>query len=290
MTSMVNRKDVGAAAGRPLYLQLVDWLRADAAGRKPGSRIDSEPQLARRFGVSRFTVTRAIEILVDEGLFTRRQGLGTFVAPPRLRRAPNYLSSFTDTIVAQGRTPSHRLLAFRVVERPDQPTASPYPETTRLLLLDRLRLVDDAPTAIHRSVLDAAFAERIGLTKAVAAEPGFSLYRLFRERGLEIDRGVETLQARRATPKEARLLGLDADRVVIRVRRETYGTDGSLLDSDDAIYDARRYTLESELRRGGESPTPYVSTLTEKVHASNSNDIRSFGARFGPWSDLGGCG
>src|SRR5579863_9876500 len=81
--------------GRPLYLQLVDWLRAEAVGLKPGDRIESEPQLARRFGVSRFTVARAVEILVDEGLFTRRQGLGTFVAPPHLKRTPNYLASFT---------------------------------------------------------------------------------------------------------------------------------------------------------------------------------------------------
>jgi len=49
------------ASGRPLYRQLVDWLRADIARKAAGNRIDSEPQLADRFGVSRFTVTRAIE-------------------------------------------------------------------------------------------------------------------------------------------------------------------------------------------------------------------------------------
>ncbi|MBV8664610.1 MAG: winged helix-turn-helix transcriptional regulator, partial [Hyphomicrobiales bacterium] len=65
---------------RPLYLQLVDWLREDIASKSAGERIDSEPKLAERFGVSRFTVTRAIEILVDEGLVNRRQGLGSFVA------------------------------------------------------------------------------------------------------------------------------------------------------------------------------------------------------------------
>ena len=57
---------------RPLYRQLVDWLRADVARKAAGERIDSEPQLAEQFGVSRFTVVRAIEILVDEGLIRRR--------------------------------------------------------------------------------------------------------------------------------------------------------------------------------------------------------------------------
>jgi len=38
------------ASGRPLYRQLVDWLRADIACKAAGDRIDSEPQLADRFG------------------------------------------------------------------------------------------------------------------------------------------------------------------------------------------------------------------------------------------------
>ena len=71
---------------RPLYLQLVDRLRQEIAGKPPGQRIDSEAVLAERFAVSRFTVTRAIEILVDEGLVRRKQGLGSFIAPPSLLR------------------------------------------------------------------------------------------------------------------------------------------------------------------------------------------------------------
>jgi GntR family transcriptional regulator len=75
-------------------------LRADVAKRAVGDRIDSEPRLAP-FGVSRFTVTGALEILVDEGLIRRRQGLGSLVAPPALVRASSYLSSFTEAVEAQ---------------------------------------------------------------------------------------------------------------------------------------------------------------------------------------------
>ena len=285
-----TRIDLASPPGRPLYLQLVDWLRADAAGRKAGARIESEPKLARRFGVSRFTVTRAIEILVDEGLFTRRQGLGTFVAPPRLRRAPTYLVSFTEAMAAQGRTASHRLLSFGPAAQSVELLAYPYPKDARLVRLDRLRFVDGAPTAIHRSVLDADIALRIGLTKAVASKPDFSLYRLFREGGLSIDRGVETLQARLATPEEARLLNLDKPSIVMTVRRETYAANGMLLDVDDAIHDARRYAYETEIRSGGAPLAPFVSKPMEAANASNSNDQRSFGPRIGPRSDRGSGG
>ncbi len=277
---------LASSHGRPLYLQLANRLRGDAAGRKPGERVEGEVQLARRFGVSRFTVTRAIEILVDEGVFTRRQGLGTFVAPPRLKRSPGFLASFTEAVAAQGRTTSHRLLGFGGMDAPPD-IARLYPEGTSLIRLDRLRFVDGAPTAIHLSVLDAAVAETVGLTEAVAADPQFSLYGLFRAAGFSIDRANERLEARRAAREEARMLELDGDRVVMTVQRVTYADDGTLLDVDHAIYDARRYAFESDLRRGGEAPTPYVSTRTETAHASNSNDKRSFGPRIGLRNDGG---
>ena len=231
---------------RPLYRQLVDWLRADVARRAVGDRIESEPQLAERFGVSRFTVTRAIEILVNEGLIRRRQGLGSFVALPPLQRAPSYLTSFTEAVEAQGRTASHRLLNFGPVVWSED---LPYPEGSALVGVDRLRLVDGEPTAIHRSVIDARLAERIGLTRAVARTGRFSLYRLFDQAGLGIDRGVETIRARSATSEEARLLEIDDEPVVMAVRRETRGRDGALLDVVDAVYDARRYSYQTEIRR-----------------------------------------
>ena len=274
-------------SGRPLYRQLVDWLRSDVARRAVGDRIDSELQLAERFGVSRFTVTRAIEILVDEGLIRRRQGLGSFIAPPPLQRAPSYLSSFTAAVEAQGRKPSHRLLHFGSVA---WRRGLPYPEDVALVGLDRLRFVDGEPTAIHRSVIDAGLANRIGLTRKVAAAPGFSLYRLFDQAGLEIERGVETLRARCATAEEARLLDIGDEPVVMAVRRETRRSDDALLDVVDAVYDARRYSYHAEIRR--DAPTPVTSFRPpkpmEKHNASNSTDKRSFGPRLGPWRDRDG--
>jgi GntR family transcriptional regulator len=262
---------------RPLYLQLLDRLRVDISSRPPGARIDSEPQLARRFGVSRFTVTRAIEILVRDGVLTRRQGLGTFVAPPRLRRAPTYLRSFTEAMAAEGRTATHRLLDFALIKGAEG-LNFPYAKGTPLLRLERLRLVDGAPLAVHYSVLNANIAQAAGLTRVIAADPHFSLYRLFRDRGFVIERGIETLQARLATGREAQLLELDKSPVVMTAHRETYAKNGVLVDVDDAVHDARRYAYETEIRQGGELASPF-SEQRETAHASNSNHKRSFGPR-----------
>jgi DNA-binding GntR family transcriptional regulator len=40
------------APERPLYRRLVEELRAEVAKRAVGDKIDSEPKLAQRFGVS----------------------------------------------------------------------------------------------------------------------------------------------------------------------------------------------------------------------------------------------
>ena len=255
----------------------------------PGDRIDSEPQLSRRFGVSRFTITRAIEILADEGLINRRQGLGTFVAAPTLKRAPTYLASFSETIAAQRRAGSQRVLFFGAAHWRE---GMPYREDEPLIGLDRLRLVDRVPTAIHRSVLSAAVATRIGLTADVVASPSFSLYRRFDDAGLFVDHGVETLRARSANLEEARLLRLDDNRVVMAVCRKTFAADGTVLDVVDAVYDARRYAYEADIHRSRpfNSADLCPQASRENDNVSHANDQQSFGPRLGPWSDDGGAG
>jgi GntR family transcriptional regulator len=267
-----------AERDRPLYLQLVDAMRGEIAAKRSGERIDSEPALALRFGVSRFTVSRAVEVLVDEGLIRRRQGLGSFVAPPPLSRLPSYLASFTDAVRAQGRAAAHKLLSFGDVAWRDD---FPYAPSQRLVRLDRLRLVDDIPTAIHASVLTAEVAHRIGLTRKAASAARFSLYRLFAEAGLVVERGVETLRARAATPDERRLLELSDDAVVMEVVRSTFDAAGSLIDFVRAVYDARRYAYQAEIRSVGAGLAPNK----EDANDEKKSDQPDFGPRLGPWND-----
>jgi GntR family transcriptional regulator len=166
----------------------------------------------------------------------------------------------------------------------------PYPEDAALIGMDRLRFVDGVPAAIHRSVIDETVADSVGLTRSAATTPGFSLYRLFDRSGLTVERGVETLRARAATADEARLLNIAEAPVVMAVRRETFGPDGILLDVVNAVYDARRYSYQAEIRRD-HAPTTSNShsrKIMEANHASNSNVERAFGPRLGPWSDRDG--
>ena len=65
----------------PFYFQLSELLEQEiVAGRyEPGVRLPSEPEISRRYGLSRTTIRQALSRLEQEGLIHRRKGQGTFV-------------------------------------------------------------------------------------------------------------------------------------------------------------------------------------------------------------------
>lgn len=66
----------------PLYEQAREALVRDLLAKLwlPGDMLPSEPELAKRYGVSPGTMRKTLNGLAGDGLVTRRQGLGTFVA------------------------------------------------------------------------------------------------------------------------------------------------------------------------------------------------------------------
>jgi GntR family transcriptional regulator len=70
----------------PLYYQLQELLKEQIESGiwAPREALPSEPELARRYGVSRVVVRQALAILEDDRQIVRIKGRGTFVAEPKL--------------------------------------------------------------------------------------------------------------------------------------------------------------------------------------------------------------
>ena len=65
----------------PLYQQVANDLKTTIENGiyRVGQKIPPEPELSQLYSVSRITVRKAIELLVEDGLLSKRQGKGTFV-------------------------------------------------------------------------------------------------------------------------------------------------------------------------------------------------------------------
>ena len=95
---------LSAAAGGPLYEQIVDGLRREISeGRlQPGAPLPSFRGLAEELLVSVITVKRAYEELEREGIIYRRQGLGTFVADAAAARSREAKTAHALDLFRQG--------------------------------------------------------------------------------------------------------------------------------------------------------------------------------------------
>jgi GntR family transcriptional regulator, arabinose operon transcriptional repressor len=67
---------------RPIYGRIFETLREEILQRKynVGDRVPSEKELADEYNVSRITSKKALEMLAEEGIIVRKQGIGSFVA------------------------------------------------------------------------------------------------------------------------------------------------------------------------------------------------------------------
>lgn len=86
------------------HAQVSDLVREKIYAREwgVGKPIPSENELVNMLGVSRGTVQKGIQVLVDEGLLTRERGRGTFVTQPLMARPSNTrLLSFAESMEEQ---------------------------------------------------------------------------------------------------------------------------------------------------------------------------------------------
>lgn len=85
-----------------VYQHVADTVRRHILDGKlgPGEQLPTERELCEQFSASRITIRRALQILADELLIERRQGLGTFVSPSPSRRIPLLNSDFSGSLAA----------------------------------------------------------------------------------------------------------------------------------------------------------------------------------------------
>lgn len=226
----------------PLYHQLAHQLKdAVEHGALPkGTFLDNELDLADRWQVSRPTVRRAIQELVDDGLLVRRRGVGTQVVNDQVRR-PFTLSSLYDDLVASGRTPVTEVLTLDRCPAPaDVADELALARRAEVVHIVRLRSAGRRRLAVMRNWVIVDAADDLTADDLT----GCGLYSLIRARGVRPHYATQRLGARAATPDEAELLGIDPGAPVLTMRRVMQDVTGRPVEVGDHAYDAAHYSVE----------------------------------------------
>lgn len=144
----------------PLYHQIYLVLRdrcvadCDAATPLPG-----ELDLARQYKVSRITMRKALDQLVQEGLVTRRRGAGTFVNPEVARQTQDQRRSagLLENIISSALDTSVRVISLeQVAPPPDVAAELGLAAGERAVRAVRVRSLDDGPVSHITTYLPAA--------------------------------------------------------------------------------------------------------------------------------------
>jgi DNA-binding GntR family transcriptional regulator len=228
----------------PLYFQVAQELqRLIVSGEiEAGTRLENEIVLADQLGVSRPTMRRAIQYLVERGLLVRKRGVGTQVVRSSVQR-PLELSSLYDDLVLAGRQPRTTVLTVENGPADDEVAAALAVEPgTTVVHLQRLRLADDEPIALMTNYLPADVLE---LTTADLEARG--LYELLRAAGVHIRIANQSIGARNATAAEARLLGETRGAALLTMTRTAYDDVGRAVEYGTHVYRGSRYAFSLTL-------------------------------------------
>jgi GntR family histidine utilization transcriptional repressor len=105
------------ASLQPLYLKVKRHILENIGSGKwaTSTRVPSENEIVKSFGVSRMTANRALRELRDEGVLVRIAGVGSFVAESPAHSHPLEVRSIADEILSRGHVHRAEVIAIERV-------------------------------------------------------------------------------------------------------------------------------------------------------------------------------
>lgn len=240
---------VDREARLPLYHQLYEILHEKIRKDwKPGDRLPTEVELVESHGISRITVRRVLDMLVNEGLIYRQAGRGTFVAHTTLEQGLSHILSFTEDMQRRGFTPGAKVLFAGLIPAPDHIADKLKIQAgAELAQIKRLRLADDEPMCIE----DSHFVHKYcpGILKYDFSKHSLRQVKI-QQFGIRWTRARQTIRAIAAAREMANLLDIPKGSPLLLFERVSYSQDNIPMEFLQAYYRADRYILYSELQGG----------------------------------------
>ncbi len=233
----------------PRYHQLKEILREKIRSGewKPGDLIPSERELSETYGISRMTTRQAITDLVNEGVFYREQGKGTFITRHKITQQLMRLTGFTEDIQARGQQPSTRVLSAQMLPASEAVAEKLREDVGHLVFcIQRLRLADEEPLAIELSHINFKGCEKL-LEEDLEHN---SLYNLLESKyGIPLMEAEQELEAGLASAEDAQMLKIPAGSSVLHIRRTTFTDRYQPIEYAQSVYCGNKYIFYTHLKR-----------------------------------------
>lgn len=207
-----------------------------------GSRLENEVALGNRLNLSRPTIRRAMQDLVDKGLLVRRRGIGTQVVHGKVTRNVDLTSLYED-LARSGQKPQTDVLSTAIGVADEHVAEALGVEVgSPTVHLTRLRKADGVPLAILDNVLPADF-----VNLDLEALNTHGLYQLLRARGVTMRVAKQSIGAREANATESRLLDLRKGAAILTMTRTTFDSSGKAVEHGQHCYRPDLYSFEVTL-------------------------------------------
>ncbi|WPF82238.1 GntR family transcriptional regulator [Sanguibacter sp. 4.1] len=233
----------------PLWVQAAAVIRQRISDQTlpAGRRLPAERDLCQQLGVSRVTLRKALQQLVEEGVLSSSHGRGWYVSKaPSGPEWPNTLESFTETARRKGLEPSSTVLTAEVVPASfDEAEEFGIVAGTDIFRLVRVRHLDGVAIGIDDSRVPLALAEGIEDVDFVGA----SLLSELAAHGVEPVHADSIIEARGCTAELAAPLDLAPGDPVLAMRQVLEDQSGRTVLVTSITYRGDRYRLHTSFAR-----------------------------------------
>lgn len=237
----------------PLYYQLkkiiIDMIENEEI--KPDETIPSEPKLMQMYDLSRTTVRKAIDELVNEGYLYKIQGKGTFVKGRGFEQALIKLSGCSEDIRRLGLTPKPKVLKSSII--------TPSKRVAHLLgilegeptfFMERIVYGDNLPINKNKSYIPYKYVNGI-------EEFDFNLESLYKvlekDYKINIKKAVRSIEAILANDEVADQLEVNEGAPVLLFKGQVIATDSDgkefVIEHFEAIYRSDQFKFYIEQSR-----------------------------------------
>jgi GntR family transcriptional regulator len=228
----------------PLYIQIANRLSAgiNSGDWRANEALPSERTLSTMLEISRVTARKAIDMLCERGMLTRRRGSGTYITP-RLEQPLSRLTSFSEELRQRGFAPGSRWLERTLgVAAPLELLSLGLSPGMPVVRLKRLRTADDVVMAIETTTIPAIhMPDPHGVTD--------SLYGYLEARGAIPMRALQHIRAINASPEQASLAGLKSGTAMLHITRVSYLQSGAAVELTHSFCRNDFYEFVAESRR-----------------------------------------